>query len=313
MSAKSQQPWYLSQTKQQIASKFSEIQQLEDQRLHDALVNHQSSKWRLNSAFKAKNKNRYSNILPYDRSRVVLKDSRITDGYINASNVVVELDDIRQKYIATQGPLKHTTVDFWQMCFGSCDQDDDIVIVMVTPLMEDGHSKCYKYWTDSVGTSIELKSEEFASVLKLTCTASEPVLEGVQYTQLTLLNESTGQVKKVHHLYYSQWADCRKPDNWKAIHDLSRLARSFKTENPLVVHCSAGVGRSGTFIALDFLLMNPRHLASKQEKDAVEHIVHQLRAQRMTMVQTQQQFQFIYAALELFVAQETKRLADEAN
>ncbi len=190
----------------------------------------------------------------------------------------------------------------------------NVVICMVTPLEEHGISKCFKYWLDVKDDFVVFKSgkDGFLNDLRLKCIdASEDVdIPGVHYTTLSLEMLKPGTTDQVvderviHHLYYDQWTDFSKPDNWEAIHQLSKLARGLNDEaNPLIVHCSAGVGRSGTFVALDYLFncVSCYDPSDSQADDLVEVLVQALRARRMMMVQSPEQFVFVYESLAKFL------------
>ncbi|KAK3875168.1 hypothetical protein Pcinc_019949, partial [Petrolisthes cinctipes] len=226
-------------------------------------------------------KNRFTNILPYDHSRVKLQPTDDEEGsdYINA-NFVAGYNSPRE-FIVTQGPLPSTRDDFWRMCWESNSR----AIVMLTRCIEKGREKCDHYWPYD----------------------TQPVYYGD--IQVTILNESQfpdwnvsefrvckGDVcRVVRHFHFTTWPDFGVPDPPQT---LVRFVRSFRErvnpdQKPIVVHCSAGVGRSGTFIALDRILFSIR------TSDYVDifGIVYEMRRERVWMVQTEQQYICIHQCL----------------
>lgn len=307
-------PHFLEMTsKDSIAANFCRIKAMEDDRIHDAVVRRERSPWSMQhgvQAFDLK-RNRYSNILPFDYNRVKLDVAKGYCDYINASHVDVDVDvDLgpKESYIATQGPTKITTPHFWNMLLQQSEHPD-VVVIMVTPLKEGTVTKCSKYWIDTVGQVMTIPQDEgFAYDIRLECLSHEhhDHIGGAYYTKIqldALDSEGTVQHKRtVHHLYFDQWTDTLRPDAWEPIMRLSQLARSLNGEgNPLVVHCSAGVGRTGTFITMDYLLSHPQLAWDREDEDLVLAIVQRLREQRITMVQSCEQFRFCYEMLTSFM------------
>lgn len=323
----SQSPWYLHQPDRELVEKFSFIQHQEDERLRNATLDIDNSKWSLGASVLPRNdlRNRYVNIMPYEKNRVKLKVAQGND-YINASYVKVEVPDQSLhpgKYIATQGPTEDTWAQFWQMCYHECPHQD-IVVVMVTPLEEHGRRKCFPYWprgtsngdrvkvapkTQSIRNTSDIS--EFPSDICIEFKESSKIHDYYTLTTLVLKPLSgNGTIKTVHHFYFDLWRDMSKPDQVLPIMQLCRHSHSLNHgRNPIIVHCSAGVGRSGTFIALDHLMndttdfkisvtpdsptMNP---VKYYDHDLIEQIVLQLRSQRLKMVQMIDQYLFIYHA-----------------
>ncbi|CCH47062.1 Receptor-type tyrosine-protein phosphatase S [Wickerhamomyces ciferrii] len=307
-------PFYLQQSHAQLATKFKQIKLLEDERIHDVTIKKDESNWSVSSgieAFELK-RNRYMNILPWDKTRVKLN---VTDGFndfINASNIELDLNNhdfksSKQQYISTQGPTKNTVDQFWQMIIQQSPMKN-VVICMVTPLQEHGVTKCFKYWCDVKDDLVKFQGDDngFEHDLELKCIDSvDTDIPGVTYTTLSLKSIKDDTIideKIIHHLYYDKWTDFSKPEDWKSIYQLTKLARGLNDDlNKLIVHCSAGVGRTGTFITLDYLFNSIDQYDNSQDKDLIEIIVQILRTQRMMMVQSQEQFLFIYDSLKRYL------------
>ncbi|KAM9250428.1 LOW QUALITY PROTEIN: receptor-type tyrosine-protein phosphatase kappa-like [Cariama cristata] len=226
------------------------------------------------------NKNRYKSIIPYDHCRVVLQPSDTGNGYINASYV----DSYRSPrfFIAAQGPLSGTVVDFWQMVW----QEKTSVIVMLTGLVEQNKTKCEQYWPEE-----EQVYGDFTVTLNNTRTTT-----GLVTRVFCLQKAGCALPRVVEQFHYLLWPDHGVPRNPAQLLCLVEVVNKRGLEapaGPVLVHCSAGIGRTGTFIALDFLLK----MGKAEGKVDVFHCVQRLREQRVSMVQTKEQYTFLYEVL----------------
>jgi len=248
-------------------------------------------------------KNRYKNILPYDHSRVRLKGGDPKDpgrDYINANYIDVELRSWKVRYIAAQGTLPSTIGNFWSMVY----QHNSSIIVMLTNEVEAGKSKCAKYWPD-----LGLSSEHDKIVV-------DNMLEHKtkNFTMRELRVYHADKAKKAPHMVYqyhfTEWPDHGVPDDPGAVlgllNEIHVKHEACGRSAPIVVHCSAGIGRTGSVMVIDVLM----HLIDEQGIDAevdVQKTAQLLRTQRSGMLQTERQYRFAYMSVLHYIEAEGQR------
>lgn len=227
-------------------------------------------------------KNRFTNILPYDHSRYKLQpvDDEEGSDYINANYVPGH--NSPREFIVTQGPLHCTRDDFWRMCWESGSR----AIVMLTRCVEKGREKCDRYWP------YDTRPVYYGDIA--VTALNESRYPDWTVSELMLSRGSEQRVLK--HFHFTTWPDFGVPDPPTT---LARFVRAFRERcppdsRPVVVHCSAGVGRSGTFITLDTAL---QQLASHAEYIDIFGMVYAMRRERVWMVQTEQQYICIHQCL----------------
>ncbi|KAJ3596594.1 hypothetical protein NHX12_002999 [Muraenolepis orangiensis] len=229
-------------------------------------------------ALENKPKNRYNNVLPYDSSRVKLSiHGSQFDDYINA-NYMPGFNS-KKEFIAAQGPLPGTVNEFWRMVWEKNIQ----TLVMLTGCIEQGRVKCEKYWPN--------ESKHFGNIT-VTMT-SEIALEDWTLRDFDMKNVKTAETRSVRHFHFTAWPDHGVPESTELLINFRHLVREhmdqFSSNSPSVVHCSAGVGRTGTFIAIDRLIFQ----IERESLVDVYGVIHDLRMHRTLMVQTEDQYVFL--------------------
>ncbi|KAM8966754.1 receptor-type tyrosine-protein phosphatase mu isoform 2-T2 [Pelodytes ibericus] len=265
---------------------------------YESFFEGQSAPWESAKKDENRMKNRYGNIIAYDHSRVRLQttEDEASSDYINGNYI----DGYHRPnhYIATQGPMQETAYDFWKMVW----HENTASIVMVTNLVEVGRVKCCKYWPDDT---------EIYKDIKVTLIETELLAE---YVIRTFAVEKRGvhEIREIRQFHFTGWPDHGVPYHATGLLGFVRQVKSKSPSNagPLVIHCSAGAGRTGCFIVIDIML----DMAEREGVVDIYNCVRELRSRRVNMVQTEEQYVFIHdAILEACLCGDTSVLASQVR
>uniref|UniRef100_A0A8C7YEU1 protein-tyrosine-phosphatase n=1 Tax=Oryzias sinensis TaxID=183150 RepID=A0A8C7YEU1_9TELE len=243
-----------------------------------------------------KPKNRYNNVLPYDSSRVKLSiiHGDPCDDYINANYMPGYQS--KKEFIAAQGPLPGTVNDFWRMIW----EKNVRTMVMLTRCNEQGRVKCEQYWASGVKSCGDI-------IVK---TTSDIILDDWTIKDFNIKNVKTAEMRAVRHFHFTAWPDHGVPETTELLISFRHLVREhmdqYSQHSPTVVHCSAGVGRTGTFIAIDRLIFQ----IERENIVDIFGIVHNLRMHRPLMVQTEDQYVFLNQCALDFIRSRTGNNVD---
>ncbi|XP_072367542.1 receptor-type tyrosine-protein phosphatase C isoform X4 [Scyliorhinus torazame] len=240
------------------------------------------------------NKNRYIDILPYDHNRVQLSPVPGEHGsdYVNAS--FIDGFNESRKYIAAQGPKEETSNDFWKMVW----EQKATIIVMVTRCEEGKRPKCAQYWPN-----LDETSKAFGEITVRIRT--EKWCPDYVIRKLYISHQEKGPEREITHIQFIRWPDHGVPEDPHLLLKLRQRVNAFRNlfSGPIVVHCSAGVGRTGSYIGIDAMMQG---LETEGRVDIYGYIV-QLRRQRCLMVQVETQYILIHQALlEYYLYGETE-------
>ncbi|KAF8952290.1 hypothetical protein BGZ46_003524, partial [Entomortierella lignicola] len=260
-------------------------------------------------------KNRYNHVWPFDHTRVRIKECEEgEDDYINASFLKPPFG--KKSYIATQGPLPSTFQDFWKVVW----EQDSRVIVMLTREFEMGRVKCHRYWPTSDNPVMVLGSLKVTFMGDYRPENPDDTIF-VRHLKLSHLNKPDVPERTITHIQYTGWPDFGVPESPMEVLKVVQLSNTHNTPasaGPIIVHCSAGCGRTGAFCVIDSVLSelkaNPDAILAersqvkasstplKSEKsdptdDIVFVSVNRFREQRLSMVQCLRQYVFCYEAI----------------
>ncbi|XP_057317454.1 receptor-type tyrosine-protein phosphatase R-like [Hydractinia symbiolongicarpus] len=239
---------------------------------------------RKDSNMKSSLKNRYPEIVPNSKTMVRLKDADESPVYINA-NYIKGYNGVPNQYIATQGPLTCTLADFWLMIW----QYNCSIIVMITKLKEKNKDKCMQYWP-SPDTVTQITYGDVVVTYD-----SEMNRDGYKILTLYASHKGSEECRKVTHFWFTGWPDHKVPKHCTQVVNLTRDVRQIQStqSGPVVIHCSAGRGRTGCFIALS---LGMSQIDEENEVDILK-IVSRMRIDRGGMVDKDHQYIFIHKAL----------------
>ncbi|XP_068605445.1 receptor-type tyrosine-protein phosphatase N2-like [Brachionichthys hirsutus] len=230
-------------------------------------------------------KNRSTAVVAYDHCRITLKveNSQGSSDYINASPIM-DHDPRNPAYIATQGPLPSTVADFWQMVW----ENGCVVIVMVTPLVEGGVKQCYHYWPD--------EGSNLYHIYEVNLVSEHTWCEDFLVRSFYLKNMQTNETRTVTQFHFLTWLNRNVPESSRTLLDFRRkVNKCYRGRScPVIVHCSDGAGRSGTYILIDMVL---NKMAKGAKEIDIAATLEHLRDQRPGVVQTKDQFEFALTAV----------------
>ncbi|KYM83745.1 Tyrosine-protein phosphatase non-receptor type 11 [Atta colombica] len=256
-------------------------------------------------------KNRYKNILPFDHTRN--KEGDETSTTVDSGG---DDSSFGKCYIATQGCLPNTIQDFWHMVY----QENTRVIVMTTKEIERGKNKCARYWPEE-GESSEYGNEWKVRAVSRTSTADYTLREFFLQGTKPEFSES----RRIYHYHFQAWPDHGVPSDpgcvLNFLHDVNARQESIAASlvpkdqdepciGPILVHCSAGIGRTGTFIVIDMILDQIKRHGLDCEID-IQRTVQRVRARRSGMVQTEAQYKFVYLAVLHYIETVSQRMQAE--
>jgi protein tyrosine phosphatase len=257
-------------------------------------------------------KNRYGNILPFEKTRVRLRplDGAPSSDYINANHIEGSPIGLSHSYIATQGPMETTAADFWRMIW----EQEVNVIVMLAAFREGVKEQCFKYFphagepdVDTGLFCVSCISEQCVGTdgiverrFRVTC--KFPLYNSPDSNNVNDYSEGCETERIVRHYQYDSWQDFGVPRTTEGIRQLIAYVNAEPLRGPMVVHCSAGVGRSGTFITIHAVLsLWAAHRASPEACVPFRYdlfsVVRYLRQCRFGMVQRPEQYEFCYQAV----------------
>uniref|UniRef100_A0A8C1PVB3 protein-tyrosine-phosphatase n=1 Tax=Cyprinus carpio TaxID=7962 RepID=A0A8C1PVB3_CYPCA len=246
-------------------------------------------------------KNRYKDILPFDHSRVkvTLKTSNQDTDYINA-NFIKGIGG-PEAYIATQGPLPNTVLDFWRMIW----EYKVMVIVMACREFEMGRKKCERYFP--------LFGDEPVTFgpFKISCESEQPRTD---YFIRTLTVEFDHETRRVTQFHYVNWPDHDVPSSFDSILDMIALMREYQEHDdvPICVHCSAGCGRTGAICAIDYT-WNLLKAGRIPEDFNVFQLIQEMRTQRHSAVQTKEQYELVHRVIAQLFEKQLRLLERPTN
>ncbi|XP_070562524.1 receptor-type tyrosine-protein phosphatase kappa-like [Ptychodera flava] len=281
---KTPKPIKIDELAEYVQMKRAEGENLGLRAEYNMLPSEKTGTWKASAHEVNKVKNRFVNIVAYDHSRVVLEnvENIPNSDYINAS--YIDGYGKKKAYIATQGPKPETVDDFWRMIW----QEKTVSILMATNLVEHGKTKCVQYWPD-----ID-EGERVCGQTLVKHVGEERFVDAVIRT-FHIQNVNEDRSREVKQFHFTVWPDMGVPLYTSGVLSILKRIREYTTPKagPLVVHCSAGVGRTGTFITIDAMLQ----MAEAEGKIDIFNFVKQARKNRPQFVQTWNQYTFIYTAV----------------
>ncbi|KAI1723510.1 protein-tyrosine phosphatase domain-containing protein [Ditylenchus destructor] len=285
-----------------ITNEFEEMWQ----DFSDVLNGSDKNKFKMDVAERNSARNRYWSIGPYDSNRIHLNGTGATnpDGYINASPI--SYPGTTQKYIAAMGPIEKTVPDFWDMIL----QQHVLVIAMLCKSVERGMSKCATYWPQNLEERLRFKTVAHGEfIITLTDIVDH---DDFLVRRFAIHHNATERI--VHQLHYNDWPDHGRPNVAQKVatfietlHSLLPDRSRQNADSPILVHCSAGCGRTGTVIAINILreIIKTRKgehplLSRPLQRSGVRQFVLDLRRQRINLLEDAGQYRLLHRCLAIY-------------
>ncbi|VIO94132.1 Uncharacterized protein BM_BM10098 [Brugia malayi] len=231
--------------------------------------------WHLEQNF---DKNRFEDIKLGDKTRVKLKNAPNNDDYIHASYVTISSD---LTYICAQGPLLNTIQDFWIMAI----QEETNVILQLCQQKENDREQCSDYLPNETAGW-----KEYGAVRVRITEPTSGIVTLKKVTRTKIEASYSDKIQKVVHIAYAGWPDHFVPDSASTCREIYSMLHKYYGRKPIIVHCSAGIGRTGTFVAVELAMAKLRN----NETCIVVDVTKKLREQRLHAVQNDLQYLFIY-------------------
>ncbi|CAG8473130.1 13639_t:CDS:2 [Acaulospora colombiana] len=294
-----------------LAEAFHEIERDEQRRLQSLMLHNSNqptteNPFSISAGMEKGTKNRYHNIWPYDHARVKIGECKEGDcDYVNAS--YVQADGCNKRYIATQGPLPATYEDFWKVIW----EQNSRIIVMLTKEQEAGRIQCHRYWAECTANPCQFGPLELLLISEHSSHSVDGATENgitVRKFRLRHRNHPELPAREITQLHFLGWPDFGIPDSPRHILNLIETANSIQLNaskqcdvsqeiGPMVVHCSAGCGRTGAFCTIDTVLSLFHEKNFDTSKDIIQETIARFREQRLSMVKTLRQYVFCYEAI----------------
>ena len=300
-------PQYLRQSQHAVRAKFIDLAGKDKVRILQGR-NDPSSPWIQDTSPHVMKRNRYRDVQPWDKSRIHLNVAEGKSDYINASPISLRdpRTGVETRWIATQGPKMSTGSHFWHMIWQ--ETNDVAVVVMLTQTHDGTIEKCSQYFPLNVeaGSFIVQSLDIADDTPEGNVTFLECHMDVDSKAEIRKLSLSFGaETKIIWHFLFCGWPDFAVPEDsdLTALLNLLKICveKNTSSSSPMVIHDSAGVGRTGTFIALQYLLVQVESGAILDVKhgdgDMIYDVVNRLREQRMLMVQMESQYQFLYRVI----------------
>ncbi|KHN80976.1 Tyrosine-protein phosphatase Lar-like [Toxocara canis] len=246
-------------------------------------------------------KSRYKDVPCQDKYRVILKWPGVSDDYIHANYLATPISE--KRFICTQGPMPKSVDDFWHMVV----QEESDSIVMLTNTIEKGFNKCEQYWPNDQGQTLTFGGVEIVNNLVRPLSADEPI---VRVCVLNVKWKEGDQEKnrEVRHYQWIDWPDRGVPPCRLTAMVLLSCIRG--TKKPIIVHCSAGIGRTGAIVAIEFIL---ERLQGGLPCESMDQILKMLRDRRPFSIQNDLQYLYVHRVMLCYFMDKYKVFADNTN